>query len=97
VWPRLHLDLRRDVAEDDAGHDPREPVAHRRPARQRHLGLRGGERRELDAVDAAVAGLVGGGGEPAGIGPASYGVDADPEQICGLAQPIKRHVRQGNA
>ena len=97
----LDLDLSRDVTEDDTRDDAGEPVTQRRRSQPgRRLALRLclclclGERGEVAAVDAAVAGLVDGGRDPAGIGPAAYGVRAHAEQICGFSEPIERHVRQ---
>ena len=93
--PGLQLDLGDDLILDHPGDDAGEPVAGRLRHRLVAFGgvlQAGHELGERGPVDQALAAFGAVGAEPAGVGPAAHGVDADAEQLRDLADPIAHHL-----
>src|SRR5215207_9036547 len=95
VGTGLELDLGHDLVLDDVGDDALEPVAGRLGDHLVVLGQvpqPGHEPGQGGPVDQPLAALGPGRAQPAGVGPAAHGVDADPEQLGGLAHSIGWHL-----
>src|SRR5215211_2751167 len=95
VGAGLELHLGHDLVLDDPGDDPLEPVTgrlgdHLVPLRQMPVAAH--ELGQGGPVDHPLAPLGPPGAQPAGVGPAAHGVDADPEQLRRLAHTIGWHL-----
>src|SRR5829696_8375734 len=95
VGAGLELDLGHDLVFDHAGDDALEPVAGRLGDHLVVLGQvpqAGHELGQGGPVDHPLAALGAGRPQPAGVGPAAHGVDADPQQLGHLADSVARHL-----
>src|SRR5438309_6948630 len=92
----LDLDLRCDPVLDHARDDAREPIARGLLDRLIALGRLPwpGNRRQRLAFDEALSPWRAHRDEPAVVDHAAHGVDADPEHLGGLPEPIARHCAE---
>src|SRR5215213_4224604 len=96
VGAGLELDLGHDLVLDDVGDDALEAVAGRLGDHLLVLGQvpqAGHEPGQGGPVDHPLAALGPGRPQPAGVGPAPHGVDADPQQLGHLADPVAWHLQ----
>src|SRR5437879_7934239 len=89
----LDLDLRRDAVHHTARDDAREPLAGGLLAGLIALGRSPwpGKRRQRLAFDEALSPWRAHRDEPAVVDHAAHGIDADPEHLGRLPEPIARH------
>src|SRR5215207_9081494 len=95
VGAGLELDLGHDLVLDDVGDDALEAVPGRPGDHLLVLGqvpMAAHELGQRRPVHDPLAALAPGRAQPARVGPAAHGVNADPQQLGHLADPVARHL-----